>query len=312
MALLEAFRHSVAVDIDRVPPGVAQGGVCRFIREGRQRLSASQMAVVTRECVHPLQKAIRDPEKEAAQQHIAVLADIMKRGDWLEDTQLEFARFKDLLWVTNGVHRSCAHVATEDEFKALFYKFDTNTRGRTEIQILGVVGFADSLGVSREVAAALYKAVTVIQQGFVFDKTRRDPVFSRVADRRLAAARAWAKEAVLFDKCIKEADTKLRKKLLNAGPTAVALVTLRYQPERAEPFWTGAAKDDGLRTGDPRKTLIKDMFTRHMNVGSAQQSCAAPALAWNAWFRGENRKIIKVSDRTEVLIDGTPFDGSRR
>lgn len=333
MALLQAFRNSGQAEKStghtetRVPDAVIQGGVHRFIKQGFVRLSASQMGVVTRECIHPLQMEVRNLDSHSAQEHIAVLADIMKRDGWLEHDKIDFANYRGRLWLTNGNHRAFAQlksgktldwtivihdVSTEEELRALFWKFDTNVRSRTANQLLQAVDFATEHKLPRQVAGAVYRAIPIITHGFDLSKKNRDPLLHRVADRRLAAARAWAKEARLFADCVDGAEVKLKQKLFNAGVAAVALVTLRYQKEKAVPFWQGVAENDGLRKLDPRRALVMDLIARKMNSGLAHQVCAAPALAWNSWFSNNSRSIIKVGDETKIKILGTPFDGSRR
>lgn len=327
MALMEAFRATVQTDSAKVPEAVIQGGAHRFIKDGFIRLSASQMGVVTRECIHPLQHQVRNPESVPAQQHISVLADIMKRDQWLPYDKIDFAKLNGRLWLVNGTHRAFAqlksgktldwtivvhNVADETELRSLFYRFDTNVRARTSNQVLVAAGFDEEHDIPRQVATAVYGAMVVIAQGFKVSKATRDHIFSRVADRRLAAAGAWAKEAKLFAECVKGADTKIKRKLLRSGVAAVALVTLRYQKEMAINFWTGVAENDGLKKQDPRRTLVMDLLNRDMGSGLQVQSCIVPALAWNSWFTGSSRSIIKVTDSTRLIILGTPFDGSRK
>ena len=92
---------------------------------------------------------------------------------------------------------------------------------------------------------------------------------------------------------------------------AVALYTLRHQPARAHEFWSGLAKNDGLRRGDPRATLIQDYLTRSVGIGSARQRVQQTTLAWNAFCEGRDLKIIKCIEDAPIVIWGTPVKAKK-
>jgi len=296
----------------------------KFLRAGTVKLSASQMHLIMRTCVHPTQAKIRNLDKPSARQHIAVLADLMKRGDWLPRRQIDFALLDGWLWLMNGNHRGEAQVlsgqtiewtieitpvVSEVQLHRLFYKFDTNTRGRSDRQILAAVGFSGKADLPHEIRKSLYSAALTLLHDFDLQKRKTDPIHSRNIDRRLQMAQAWIREAVIFAECIDPAEPKLKKKLRASGVMAIALATLRYQRERAIEFWSSVAANDGLRKLDPRHTLVTDLLTRNYRGGTAKQIVVVPALAWNAWFAGETRKSLRVTDNSKVVILGTPWGG---
>ncbi|WP_242221600.1 hypothetical protein [Shinella zoogloeoides] len=91
--------------------------------------------------------------------------------------------------------------------------------------------------------------------------------------------------------------------------TAVALATLKGRPHEAKEFWSGVAKNDGLKKGDPRHTFVMDMLTRTLNKGDMHQTIAVPATAWNAWLANKSLTQIHVVDTDYVRIAGTTFQG---
>lgn len=99
-----------------------------------------------------------------------------------------------------------------------------------------------------------------------------------------------------------------KSKLYASGVMAVALVTLRHQPAKAVQFWRGIADDDGLRKGDPRKTLLQDFESRRVNYGTHLQRIIPSITAWNAFYEGRNISIIRVSESSQVLVSGTPIN----
>ncbi|RVN04070.1 hypothetical protein [Sinorhizobium meliloti] len=306
-------------------PNAYPGMGLAFIKEGDIRLSAEDAAYLTNHCVHPIQQSIRPLSHPSAVEHIAVLASIMETpGAWMDETQLRLGVFDGRLWIMDGNHRIRAQsvsgqsikwnvkidfYSSDAEFRAAFHKFNTNSRTRTQAQILGATGFASDFGVSKLVAKSMFDAMTYIIAEFKTGKSHADVLRSRVVDTRLDMAAKFGKEAALFDECLKNSDGRIKRKLLIAGVAAVALVTLRHRPEQAFEFWNGVAKNDGLKKGDPRHTLAMDLLTRAMNKGAAHQNIAAPAKAWNAWYEGRNLSIIKVLDTDAVRISGTPYKG---
>ena len=109
---------------------------------------------------------------------------------------------------------------------------------------------------------------------------------------------------------IAAAPSAVHKRLVSSQAVAVALVTIKHQREKAEAFWTGLAKDDGLRRNDPRKALLIDFGNREWGRKSSD-GCVSTSLAWNAYFSGRALSQIKIVNGAGVRILGTPFDGRR-
>lgn len=91
-----------------------------------------------------------------------------------------------------------------------------------------------------------------------------------------------------------------------AATFAVAMVTMKAQPSAAEEFWGGMAKDDGLRVGDPRRTLLRYAIANPVRV-AARDILLASAIGWNAFF--ENRQIdsCRPSQMKIFRIAGTKW-----
>lgn len=293
------------------------GDIRTFVQEGFVTLRADQANQI-------LLHAEYDRQRKIDQLHVDVLADIMKRGQWAPKDKIDFARMGNTLIMVNGYHRMRGQVQcgktiewtivihpckTVEQVRALYYKFDTNTRTRQASQILAGIDFADKNELAKQTATALYNAIPVIASGFSKSRTDRDHLTNRVVDRRVAYAEKYVPAAKVYEGCLAGLQPRIKSKFLSAGVMAVALVTLQEQPGTALEFWSGAAQNDGLRIGDPRRTLHLDMVSRQLNAGSALQAIYVPTHAWNAWFENRTLKIIKVpSYRTKVTITGTRFE----
>lgn len=307
-------------------PNSYPGGVVDFLRSGDVVLTATQARAITEHCVHEIQEKIRPLDHKDAREHIAVLASIMETsGAWLDETQIRLGILYGRIWCMDGNHRIRAqanadvdirwnikidYYSDEAEFRAAFHKFNTNSRSRTNAQILNAAGFSSNHGISKQVATALFNAVAFIVTGFAVGKSGRTEETirkSRVIDTRMNVAFKYIKGAKLFDECLTKPDGKVKRKLLVAGVAAVALETLNNPKTReaAQEFWRTVSRNDGLRKGDPRHTLVSYLLTEPLQATSVQ----AAACAWNAFYENRKLSIIKIPDCNSVRIAGTKFKG---
>jgi len=246
----------------------------------------------------------------------------MRRGQWLDKSQLDFARVNGFLTLVNGHHRMHAQIAAgvnilwnivihecfdEHELRGLYYRFDTNIRKRSGSNIISGIGFADGNDLPKQMADKLFQAAPIIGRGFCIGnspKNADDALASRLTDDRIAICQKYVEEARMFAALTK--GSALRKKLFAASIVAVAMVTLKSKPDLALEFWRGVAEDDGLSRGDPRKTYINDLLTRNGNNGRQAAKAMAAARGWNAFYRGQKLSHLKVTG-TPVVIAGTEF-----
>lgn len=304
--------------LDRIDPNKDQQPIVMALDEGFTKLSAVEMNRVLEECAFDGQRNISD-------QHVDVLADLMKRGQWQPKSQIDFAVLNGRHILLNGYHRGYAQVRsgktiewaiaihrvkTEAEVKALYHAFDTNVRMRSPRDILRANQFGAEHGLSGDVALSLYAAVPYIASRFVVGQPRqRNLLVEKQADLRLQLATEYSKAAARYAACLDGLSAVRKRKLLTGAIMAVAAVTFRYQSERAWEFWTGVAQNDGLKRGDPRQALVMDMMTRK-SAGAPSLAIAPSIIAWNAFLGERELRLIKITDGFRPIIDGTPFDGT--
>lgn len=291
----------------------------RIARDGQHALTSDQAGRILKLCRYPGQ--VRDLTP-GGQTHIRVLADMMSRGEFRDRDTLSFAIIGGRILLLNGHHRLSAQktsgvpilwnvvvyeCSTQDEVEKLYASFDTNVRDRSERTILNVLHMDKRLGVSKATAAAVYEAVPLISSGFALSRTDYDAVDSRIVDRRLGIMVGFAEEARTWENAISPAPAKIKRLLSNQGPVAIALITLRDQPIPAFQFWNGLAKDDGLRTGDPRKTYLGTLNNDKKTTRNILAHRAA--IAWRAWLEGRKLAYIRTPDvdNTKLFIAGTQF-----
>lgn len=285
-----------------------------FVREGNIGLNPAQAGWVVREMGF-------NGNRKLSPVHVEKLAEYMRRAQWLDKSTLDFARLPDgRMTLVNGHHRLTAQaktsatviwnvvihdVADDAAIKALYYRFDTEVRKRSSANIVGGVGLANALGVSRETAKALWTAAPLIANGMTFQRYRQAEA-GPLMDDLMKVCAAYSEQALVMQGCIDAAPSFIRGRLRRTSTFGLAMVTLKHQPSVAAEFWRGVCEDDGLSKGDPRKTLLLDMQSRVGASGLVAAHLMAGTKAWNAYFGGRSMQIIRVTGHS-VKIDGTPF-----
>lgn len=129
--------------------------------------------------------------------------------------------------------------------------------------------------------------------------------------------RDWAEYARKYITSI-EMSGGLRVTLERSDVFSIGLITSRYS-KKADEFWHYVATDDGLRVGDPRKTLhnyLSDTglsggnigFSRKKKIIRLSESIRCVVLAWNAFVDNKQMKILRVSNPTlPFTIKDTPY-----
>ena len=126
----------------------------------------------------------------------------------------------------------------------------------------------------------------------------------------------WAAEAkILFD-AIANCDQRINILMKKRAALSVAIVTIHYQHDKAVDFWRGVAMPDHLAWDDPRMIARRKLeeSRRTAGVTPVKPALLSRQLArcWNAYFKNEEIKIIKIIDKTApIVIHGTPYNGKQ-
>lgn len=297
------------------PP--AKDSIHRILKEGRKLITPNLAKRV-------LAEANFDGQRPIADHHVTLLAHIMKDRRWQSGGQIAFCRLNGYLMLTNGQHRMKAVVdsgiaqefqvlitecTTMEEVEADYHRHDIIARKRSIPEIIGSTDLLETSGITKTMLSRLYQAASMLESDLKYIHYLDAPTV-RDVDSRLSTVRGWLDEAAKYESLIKGAPAHVKRSLVNAGVLAVALVTLRHQPEKAEEFWQGVADDDGLRRGDPRKALLQDFESRGTTKGAFHAQRVIPAItAWNAFFEGRTLKLIKVLESSHISVRGTPIKG---
>lgn len=289
--------------------------VLPLIKEGRMSINAQMAAyLISDEINYPRQRPIK-------MHHVKGIVDKMLTGAWVSGHSINFAKLGDRLFLVNGQHRLKAitlcgkrqefnvcitPVRSMDEVHKLYCTFDTGTRARSASEILNAAGVSERTGLSKTIVKALCGSAVFIEMGMDQVNYQQCPKV-RNHDYRIECAYKWADTAKNYEQAINAAEPFMRQKLLTQGVMAVGLVTFRHQPEFAVAFWRGLADDNGLRVGDPRHTLSRDLRSRHLTAGTVSSGAKASSIAWNAYLNRRSIKRIHVIPGSELVIAGTPW-----
>jgi hypothetical protein len=275
-----------------------------------------------------LTEANWEGQRSVAAWHVDLLAEIMRRGEWKDGSQVAFCLLDGKLHLVNGQHRMEAVVKAAkaqrfqvkvhrcdsiSEVAQHYWSYDVAARQRSNAEILRAPGFAAQHGLSFTIADKLYGCTPLLVCEFARQNYHTAAANTRDAGKRISIATAWVKEAAVYQSVIDEAYSQKHKvRLLSSAMMSIALYTIRHQPGKALPFWSGVANGEGLKRGDPRKTLIADLDNRNVTGGNPDARLLPASIAWNAWFQGRELSIIKVPANATFALAGTPLAKGRK
>lgn len=255
-------------------------------------------------------------------------------GSWNPSHVIHAVKLADgAFWIVNGQTRLSAiaecgkpmligiiiqDVADEHEARSVYTQFDRGPSVRTTNQILNASGVAGNFGLPNQLATYLFSAVGIVNNGLrvpTGSMNDESAIEARNMSNKLQWIGEWAKEALLYfndiEECFPRGNIKKRRAMMRSGTLAVALLTYRYQQEKAHKFWRSVCDQENLKKYDPRNTLSRDIEARDARFGVAYQSIQQAALAWNAYVQGRELKIIKCTADWKLHLEGTPIKGAR-
>ena len=273
-----------------------------------------------------LNQNIFERQRNMRLHHRDNLATEIQKDRFIQGTQIHFVRCDDDRFLVNGQHTLSAiekavipvtlsvlisDADTMEEVAELYSRHD-NHLSRSILDAIKARDLHSQIGMSLDQARRVAGAVRFIRSGF----RRSDSNISR--EDVLSEIRNWEEEGNAFFEAIQKG--YLAHSLITKAPIlSVALVTIRHEEIEAMKFWSQVAKDDGLKRGDPRKTLHEFInmtrvkqgpFIRSGNVVTQAYTARAVATAWNAFLSAKSLTRIHVYDPDrEILIKGTPYKG---
>jgi hypothetical protein len=270
-------------------------------------------------------------QRRTRPQHVASLARELLRGTFKPGTIEINTLPEGDQYLIDGYHRlqaiieagvsspmvivNCA-VGSMDEVDANYAVTDTGLI-RTSVDRATAYNLPSRFALSPRWVTSLGYAVAAITGGFEFDSNdlhTRDAVRSDAV--RIPLMETWLPEMHRFVEILAQNKGMwMGGKTRNASLVAIALVTLRYQPERAEQFWAAVAKNDGLGRTQPERILIDYLQSSSVKREGTRAYARAIAYCWNASYDGRPLTYAlrhkKNVVNNPILIKGTPYTGKQ-
>lgn len=244
------------------------------------------------------------------------------------------ARTGKVIWI-NGHHRLTMVARMPDPFtlavltitsdnanedaKWLYASYDRG-KSRTIVDIIAGFGKNEEYSLTTQQAAAVASAALQIVQDFPAAICGAD-YHSKSATYRNELLQLYGDAAKQFFADTKGATKEIGSLLKRREVLAVALVTYSNPKTKAKAsaFWSGVAEDNGLASGDPRKTLLTRLRASPASHFSAGELSRLTASAWSAFFEDESLFVLratKVKDADgkmtypRIVIKGTSFSAA--
>ena len=286
------------------------------------RLRAHVVEMTPSHAQYILDTQLWDRQRNLRMPHVLYLSSAIERGE-LWRVVLEFAELPDGTRVlVDGQHRLNALLrsgrtlpavvivnrATNDREVARLYASIDRQKTRSMLDALRAYAIVTDTAISLETLSKFSAGVALLSSGFTRDFSQA----SRSHVSRADQLETWLPEIEAYLGLIRGHQKEMWNLLASrSSVTAVALATLRSQPDMASQFWGGIAADDGLSVGDPRHTLLRWLRATPMRaLPNAIVYALYVALAWNHFYAGTSlTKMIVKSKSAPVRILGTPFVG---
>ena len=272
------------------------------------------------------------PIREAT---IHLYLELMENGDWQRYTEMHVGIRPDGSPVLlNGYHRltalsrlapestftlpvtmSYSLVSDNDDIASYYAVIDTGTR-RNQTDAIVARGLAEEWGVPIDVVRASASAAALILTDFTGGRSNsKYAAKGRSIPGRMRFVEDYEQEIKTLAMLVRPATSSHRKTILRSPVVAVALMTLRWQPEKAEEFWTSVVTGEALLVGMPAMTLRNYLSNNPMKGTLEHVYARYVANCWNAFYMDD--VITKVQVRAEGVVDlivirGTPYTPSRR
>jgi len=273
---------------------------------------------ILHECPYDGQRSLNDDRA-------LLLATAMEHGTFLPNTQLAFGYLDGRFYLVNGQHRlNAVELARQvqpfrievypcddrADLDALYCRFDQPGGTRSLTQVSRSLGLHDEHdgGLTPATAALLLRSTPLLMVDLRRIAPAVRPPITRDLDAKKEFALRWKPWAIEYQACLNKGIGNRTGRFRRAGVFAVALVTLRYQLDRAKPFWSEAVRNSGLMTGDPRHALHSHFLSSKRATGEYDLAEAA-CQAWNAWFRKKELTHCRCMG-SPLRIVGTPFAGN--
>jgi hypothetical protein len=294
----------------------------------KEFFTSRPMTITAQEAQHVLENENYDPQRPIIKKDVTRYRSDMRRGEWRDGSEIKFGQLPDgRRFLFSGHHRFKAQIAEgatirytvtthyvenmEDLDK---YYLTTNTGRKMSFcdadQIFGV---SERIGINGRNLNRALAAAKLIRAAF--DRVTKASNLSLHAQRDMVLF--WEEELRTYFQIIESSRPQVKNtftdmlasRLTSSAVMSVALVTLRFQPEKAAQFWREVATDLHTSHTYPPKILCDYLRNLPAAEGYLVEGIVKnTANLWTAWCEGKEVKHLKKhTNGGNVNIWGTPF-----
>lgn len=274
-----------------------------------------------------------DKQRPLRKNQVKFYADEMTKGKFDNGNAIKFVEFNDKKYLIDGQHRLSAIVQSGKTlsfpiFTEIVYTEDDLAEKYSTTDIGYARKWGDVVRVKSDFDIYLTKSqfnvlkssLGLIYRGFMEDGMNMS--YSMLHEKTIE----WQPYAADYFNCFEHNEKGLGSikdlGLQRYMTAAIGIVTFRFATKVIDKkdvvnFWKQVFLGDGLRIGDPRKTLrdllyqsiVIDTSKRNKTFTSKQQMVYT-IRAWNAYTNNEQLKMLKLPNSMKIPINYTPFDFS--
>lgn len=279
---------------------------------------------VTPETAERWLKSQFEGQRRLRDHHVFLLAQEMESGTFIPHSSIVFADYDGKSYLIDGQHRLQAITLygksvrmpilrrKADSLREVQEWYSSIDQGlkRSAGDAIRAQGLANELSLTERQAGRLSGAVRQITTGFLdttagVGSAKRARVRSRSNAFVSELMRKWATEAQTYFSLIQGGEQSNYYLFERASVMACALLTLRYVPDKAKEFWSGAARDDGLARHDPRKRLL--VWLRD-NKEKPSDIARGFAVVWRSFLDDSEVKLIRFDSTRPIDIRFVPLE----
>lgn len=261
-------------------------------------------------------------------------AEYMRKGEWQALSVLQFAVVGNTQYLLDGQHRLQAVIASQHpqtflivsermesaERAALRYAAIDTGMNRTVGDAMRVLGLAEEVDIAESYLRYIDAAAKFLVAGCEDAKihsSRRDQYMAKSRTAIAERIREWAPYARRYMQCYEGKRNWSRGifvPIVSRAFFAIGLATFRYQPLKAQMFWSAVMRGEGLTANSPeyqcRELAVERLGSRGTR-GDAVLTARRVAACWNYFF-DDKAFMDKVRARREdlpIFIAGTPWKG---
>ena len=294
--------------------------------------SSLQVESVTPEKASEFLRCNYKHNRPPRQHHIDYLAREMQEGRFQSTAEVHMIYCNGEPVLVNGQHTCAAIIkygksvritvrksnTSEHGQIAMMYAFghDTGLR-RTFNDGVGAYNLEEQTGLYRDQVEAAATALRHIRLGFNKELGGHGQIKVSVAEIVDRLGSEWWTYFRQFYTVVNGVDKQLKSLASKRGALSVAVVTIRYQPEKALEFWRKVFDPDGLEWDHPcivtRRVLEASKSLPGSQGITPQRLSRQLARCWRAYCDGELlRQLPKVADDSApIRIVGTPYNGQQ-